>query len=482
MSDKVVYLVPDTNVFEQCVPLTNTDWSAWSDYEDVHILVTRPVVREIDQHKNRGSDRISDKARKASALFNEILDGGELSKVIREVRPRVTLHLRQDVKATPGLDERLNYEVFDDNLVGCAHALSKEFSPCYLLSSDAGPKASAVMVQLAFKVPPKTWQLSPENDEREKEIARLKQEVARYKKAEPQFDMKFVAAEGRAVGELSGEVKQFVPLTEDEIDEAMSLLQMWHPKVKDFRRSQPHPHYLAALSGIGDTYIPATEAEIAEYVEKSYPAWLESCRIRFAQLHEILQRSVKAPEFIWQLQNNGTRPADDALVTFEARGSFAVQPPPQPIEDDDDKPVIPELLPRPPQAPRGTSRNIYKDAFGLGSMGDIDKMGEVMTLINMKPPRIAPPNKNAFYLFDSKSGPTRSFALKCQQWRHGGEAEHFSGQLCWSDDISEFSGDLVCRIMAANASDVSERSIKVRMAVQRVRTINEIERIIKSLR
>ena len=80
MDKKVLYLLPDTNLFIQCRPLHEIDWAACSDFaesQEIQLLVTNPVHREIDKMKNRGNDRIGRQARKASSDFREIVTSGK---------------------------------------------------------------------------------------------------------------------------------------------------------------------------------------------------------------------------------------------------------------------------------------------------------------------------------------------------------------------------------------------------------------------
>jgi hypothetical protein len=51
----IAYLFPDTNVFVQCRPLEELDWSSWRELDEVHLVVSRPIESEIDAHKNRGT-------------------------------------------------------------------------------------------------------------------------------------------------------------------------------------------------------------------------------------------------------------------------------------------------------------------------------------------------------------------------------------------------------------------------------------------
>ncbi|WP_431324459.1 PIN domain-containing protein [Rhizobium sp. YTU87027] len=85
-----LFLFPDSNVFIQCKPLKDLDWSPWKNYSHVRLIVTRPVLVEIDRQKNKGSDRLGQRARKASSLFREMLKAEHNDMVIREADPRVT--------------------------------------------------------------------------------------------------------------------------------------------------------------------------------------------------------------------------------------------------------------------------------------------------------------------------------------------------------------------------------------------------------
>lgn len=49
----ILYLFADTNLFIQCRALVELDWSAWASFDEVHVIVSRPVQREIDYRKNK---------------------------------------------------------------------------------------------------------------------------------------------------------------------------------------------------------------------------------------------------------------------------------------------------------------------------------------------------------------------------------------------------------------------------------------------
>ncbi|KYB46075.1 hypothetical protein AB664_03745 [Brucella anthropi] len=76
-----LFLLHDSNLFIQCKPLKDLDWSQWENCSHLRLIVTRPVQVEIDRQKNKGSDR--QRARKPSRLFREMLKTERNDMVIR---------------------------------------------------------------------------------------------------------------------------------------------------------------------------------------------------------------------------------------------------------------------------------------------------------------------------------------------------------------------------------------------------------------
>jgi predicted ribonuclease YlaK len=161
MATRILYLFPDTNLFIQCRPLHELGWKTRAEFDEVHVIVSRPVQSEIDQQKNLGNDRVGKRARAASSLLREIIVGtGE--KRVRDTGPAVKVFVRQDLKPDADLSDRLDYGEPDDRLVGIAHAFL-QLNPgveARILTHDTGPLASAKMVGVPFEVIPDEWLLT----------------------------------------------------------------------------------------------------------------------------------------------------------------------------------------------------------------------------------------------------------------------------------------------------------------------------------
>ncbi len=112
-----LFLFPDTNLFVQCRALHELDWQRYG-FEDIHLIVCRPIQAEIDQQKNKGSDRLSRRARAASSLFREIIIGDIGHKVVRDSNPSVKLFIELQLRPAEGVN--IDYTRADDQLVAIA--------------------------------------------------------------------------------------------------------------------------------------------------------------------------------------------------------------------------------------------------------------------------------------------------------------------------------------------------------------------------
>ena len=161
---RMLYLFPDTNLFLQCRSLKELPWSKWSGYEEIRLVVCRPVQREIDNRKNQGNDRVGKRARKTHGLFREIVTGKEACGLVREAEPRVKLTVEPEWTPAQESNDPLDYSKTDDEIIGCL----KSFVAAHpgvdarLLTHDSGPMATARMVSLSFEPVPDDWLLPPE--------------------------------------------------------------------------------------------------------------------------------------------------------------------------------------------------------------------------------------------------------------------------------------------------------------------------------
>ena len=234
MSVSTVNYFVDSNLFFQCHPLEQLDWTPWDAFEEVRLIVSTPVLREIDYRKNKGNDRVGIRARAASAMFREMLEDGH--KVVRASNPRVVLSVEPQHAYSRDLEERLNYQERDDQLVGTVYEFSHGHPDrdVRLLTHDTTPLYTARGLGVAADVISDDWLLPPETTATEKELASLKTAYSHLKKAEPSISIRCMGQSNTEIERYHASYTWFEPLTGPQVDELMQRLKDHFPLETDF--------------------------------------------------------------------------------------------------------------------------------------------------------------------------------------------------------------------------------------------------------
>ena len=114
MNPSILYCFVDTNLFFQCHPLEQLSWSRWKMFDEVRLIVSKPVLREIDYRKNKSNDRVGKRARATSSMFRKIPSTGK--KLVQANDPQVTLSIELHHNYSASLVDQLNYAERDDQL------------------------------------------------------------------------------------------------------------------------------------------------------------------------------------------------------------------------------------------------------------------------------------------------------------------------------------------------------------------------------
>jgi hypothetical protein len=359
-----------------------------------------------------------------------------------------------------------------------------------VLTHDTGPMASAQMVGAAIAPVPEEWLLPPEPSEADKRIRSLEAEVARLKDTEPKFRIVCVDSDGKELEKLEFEVAHPEPLSDSQVETLTDRLIRRFPIATEFGGRERIERPIAGamrLMGTQEVFTPASDKEIEAYRDE-YRKWLGSCENRLRNLH--LVEKDGAPRFLFAAVNEGNRPANDALVTFRAKGKFLIMPPPYRSNEDDgqNEPEHPKSdLPNPPKAPRGSWRSVglasldafarFPENFGLARNHPLI---DESVLRGIGPPRTRDPN-GFFYKPDRSMIPASNFCVECQQWRHGVEPELFVGEIHFDETIDQISGALECRIHAENLSEIAAKQVPVRIHVTRPKLGEVAEKLIDDM-
>ena len=472
------------------------------------MIVSSPVLREIDYRKNKGNDRAGSRARSTSAMFRKMLSEGHLA--VGNGCPNVVLSVEPQHIYSRDLEDRLNYQERDDQLVGTVYEFARHNpdKDVRLLTHDTTPLFTAHSLDLKADMIPDGWLLQPENSELEKELATLKDENVRLKKAEPSISIRCLDQSNTEIDLYCTSYTWFEPLTEEQVGGLMQRLKNRFPMEIDFgsKESDERPVKETGLNvilGTKKVFTAATVEEIAQYRDEDYPQWLSDCEQILRNHHRTLQSEAPVLDFTFLVENVGTRPATDALVTIEANGNFQIQPP---LPDDQDEEsedkdadlgyVQNKALPKPPVAPRGHWRRTIGDPKGslhalsalartLQSTQSISpRLDHIIRTPFLHPPNLQPPSHdaNAFYYKPSRpKTPQSSFSLECDQWRHDDMEEDFVGEIHVPIDQDNVEGALACRIQAANLSKSKIKFIPVRIAITRISAFENAQEIVENL-
>ena len=424
----MVALFPDTNLFIQCRALEEIDWSVLSAFSEVDLIVSRPVQREIDSQKNRGNDRVGRRARSVNQLFRRVLESEDGRTVVRKAAPRVTLCLAGPGKPSAAASDILDYSKPDDEIVGhiCEYRERYPARDARLLTGDSGQMMTAKALDVRYVPIPDAWRLDPEPSKVEKENQRLRARIAELE-AGPQVGVAFVDDADHVITEITGVHRFYRPLSEEELDGLVRLLDETLPNF-----------YFPRLS------------------RRSFQAWKDRCRGILAGLHQELQEALGGIPFSVRARNEGTRPARHALIEVAARGHLSVRPDLKGIEGVDADLIAATLsLPSPPAFELGLN-SLTLRLRSLRKGGDEDE-------------RVL----DAFYFRDGPPPrPVMSYALECEQWRHQAGTEHVRGEVFLGMGGEDIKGAVECVIHADNLPAPVRVVAAVRVAVEPLTTFD----------
>ena len=497
MSATILCYFVDTNLFFQCRPLEQLDWSPWKAFDEVQLVVSKPVLREIDYRKNKSSDRVGKRARSTVAMFREMQSTGK--KVVHANSPRVILSIEPHHPPSDSLFGQLDYTERDDQLVGTVYEYVQrnEMSDVRLLTHDTTLLYVAQGLRLKVDSIADDWLLPPESTKTEKRLKALQVENARLKQSEPSFAIRFLDQEDQETERYEAFHTWFEPLTDAEVEELMECLEDRFPLETDFGSRKPVEHTTPPsignfFMGATRTFVPATDDAITTYRDVDYPRWLASCEAALRNHHLSLQIGAPLLEFSFAVENQGTRPATDALITISAKGHLQIKPPSADKKDggveageDDASKRTNETLPEPPVAPRGRWRRagvalLQLEKFAR-SMSDLTPyLGAGSRAVDLA--RRVRHDANAFYYKPYRpSTPQDAFSLECEQWRHDDGDEPFVGEIHIPREHDHVEGALVCRIQAGNLSTSEAKTIPVRIETTRVSAFESARQMVAGL-
>ena len=474
-------VVPDSNVLIHGRSLHDLPWEEFGA-EIIEVRIVGQVVGEIDTLKNR-TGRPSRIARDISAQLRTLLTAADQTDVLRSADPRVTrrLWLGKREANTPRR-EGLDLSHGDQAIINQVLAMADAGYEVVLLTDDVLAAALAGDFGAPFKLLPEGWRRPAEQDSTEKEIARLRTDNARLKAAEPRLRGWFEAGEGERIERIEATVYRYEALAPEFVDGLMGRIQRAAPLAKltppPAEPSQQGLGDLAALheewSGRG--HRPLTAHQIKTY-EEAYAAWLGKIRSLLERLHVVRTHRREWPDLVFVADNEGERPADQALVELEVSGEFSVARPERRSDVVADVEAARKRsethLDMPPAPPKPERRDRLLSALNFAGLSR--PAPSFVPAIGLPKGRDA----HAFYWRTGREGPVDRMELECASWRHKREPERFRFKVNGSD-ASPIRGAVIATLSAANVSEPVAVTLPVRIAFEERSLEDDADKMVRS--
>jgi hypothetical protein len=354
-----LHLAADTNLFFEFKPLEQLPWSELGA-DPVVIVLTKPVVDEIDKHK-KSTGRTRDRALDIFNRLREMLTSGATEVEIQESGPRVVLRRMTNVRPDPKLAEQLDYGKPDEKLVGIVATLAGQAAgySVKLFTDDGGAAGTAADFGVPFQLIDSGWRRPPAESTEAKQLKEAKKDLAMYRSLEPRIVIRCETADADGVVTVVDKIA--APLAEPEVDALIQALGAKHPPRADF--SPPPAATSTDVWGETKTieYSPPSDDDVANYRDVRYPAWIETCRQSLRGLH--VGRDEAAPPVLlrWAMSNDGSRPAKEVRVEFATGGHLELE---RSDGSDDESDVAPAKNPASPTPTSGLPAPPKPPAFG----------------------------------------------------------------------------------------------------------------------
>ena len=483
MSTKILYFYVDTNLFIQCLPLEQINWSNWSHFETVKLIVSRSVQREIDDQKYRGNGRVGKRAQSTYSLFRQMVTDNNTTTVVQTDNPRVELCLEAPSNPDQELSEELDYSKPDDNIIGCMSTFIKSNpgADVRLLTNDAGPMMTAQSIGLTFEPISQDWLIEAEHTAHERKIARLNKEITLMKSQEPVIEITCREIPDNNKSRIELQISQFSPLADAMVNQLMQEIKIRCPMLTNFDTDSKRPQPFPIGKGFSiphHIYSPPTKEAINKYQFDEYPKWLNLCNTMLKNIDKTEQR-LNLPAITVVINNVGTRPANDALCVFKSRGDLQILPPSTQEDIEEMKEMT--RFPTPPQAPSGSLRSVDDIIFAgiAGAPLQIPNLGSTQFFEDNFSAQRDP---NSFYYKEGRSKkPVDTYELECEQWRHNSGEFKFEVLLNVDNFIQIARGAIEIQVHAENLSSPIIKTLPITIEVNQVNLEDPIRKMISNL-
>jgi rRNA-processing protein FCF1 len=336
-----VFVVVDTNTFLHYVSLDQVDWNELFPAQNVVLVISSPVIRELNNHKD--TPRNSKVRERATAAFRKI-DAWADSAPPVTLRDGVEVRFRFNDSGIEFAAHNLVRHIADDHLIATLIELKVEASPTpvVLLTRDTGLKHKAKAHGFSVKSLPDSAMLPDEVLPDEKKIKELEALVRELQNTRPKLRLAF--AGGGNTLNLSFQRTEL--LSESDIADRMAHLRNEYPKMVERSKA---PSSDSAPYTLNNLFSAALDAAAVD--SDSIRKYNDRLEVFLKEYEKYLTRL--AVFYAWEcrtaaisiiLVNDGSCPADDIDIIMHFADGFE-------LFDEGEYQEEPEA-PKAPQKPR----------------------------------------------------------------------------------------------------------------------------------
>jgi hypothetical protein len=458
-------LFVDTNFFLEGRKITDIPWQDLPGGcpDEIDLIVPAGVVTEIDLHKGNKNSRKAKRAREASAQLRKALQTSEHRIVIKEISPRVTLSLPSVLKIDYSKWPLLERERVDHRIVAEVATYCADVAHAQLVSDDTNLVIAARAIGLAWILTPESWRSADESDERDKEAARLSNELRKYQNSRPEIRL---SVYGRSLDEAAELLELKVGSCEaspDAVARLVDRVRLLNPIATDFQLEPAptsRPEGLLSNAALIGAWTRPSPEEIRIYQEERYPAWLREVKEAIEGIPARLIASSRTMLFSLSVVNEGYANAADLRLTVTAFNGFQLIGVSSKEELRKERRIT---LPPAPLAPRGRYTHPAQRAFER-MMGKMDGAGfPDVHSVPFLGRRDRDPN--AFYSIDGEpDGPVEVLELTCSALPHQVEPVWFCYILIAPPEMTATKGRIRIRVQASNLLEPRELHVPVEIS------------------
>lgn len=448
--DSIQRFALDTNFFLQVKAAELLPWEELTDAARVELYLLDEVMGELDHHKSNGNSRAARRARGVFEKLDPLIDSEIDELVIRESGPKVVWLLAPFFDSERAKPASLDLSSSDGRIVEQAFALQQECGSVVFLTHDRLPRRMAKSVGLLCAKIPESWLLAPENDDRDKEIARLKDDLKAWSNRSPQVEVQLFRDE-KQVDRISGSISRYRPLSDEFLDTAAEVIESRFPEES---------------AGLPGQVTVTRQIDLLAY-QQARREWRKSVRERIDKLPAALNLDQGLFELTLAVSNMGGAPADGLTLEVFVEGTMML------VNDKQKDKWFPPgarfTPPKPPELERYSGFEKFRR----------ESLPEFADLHRHFKPQPSPRDPRGFYWdYAEDAILCKSAEGSCFDFRHQVREVELPIILCLPHDESEPKGCLRLRWSARNMPRALERKFSINLSVDWRDSEDEVSRLV----